>query len=261
MKYELVKDDIKFLDSGEILYRIKALKDFNGVKIGDLGGYIESEGNLSHDGDCWVYDDSIVYGGATVSENASIRKNSIVAGEYQGIKYAYPGQLRTTEVYGNAEIYNSIVCWDAHVYGELSLYEETIASCTNISSGSDFLLFGNGAIAFKGAGPLPKDTVLLNNETIWLEDGYSLGLVSEELYYIASAYFYPEHSHEYIRFAAQMYKDKIGAVSKVYTSSTNRRLEVASSLINRLADDELELAIDYLESLGEYLQTQRTMRG
>lgn len=35
---------------------------------------------------------------ATVSENASIRKNSIVAGEYQGIKYGYPGQLRTTEV-------------------------------------------------------------------------------------------------------------------------------------------------------------------
>lgn len=144
------------------------------------------------------------------------------------------------------------MCWDAHVYGELSLYEATIASCTNISSGSDFLPFVDGAIAFKGAGPLPKDTVLLNNETIWLEEGYCLGLLSAELYYIAYAYFYPEHAHSYLQCAAQMYKDKIGAVSKVYTSSMNRRLEAASSLLNRLSDDELELAIDYLGSLAEY---------
>ncbi len=32
------------------LYRIKALKDFDDVKVGDLGGYIEKESNLSHDG-------------------------------------------------------------------------------------------------------------------------------------------------------------------------------------------------------------------
>ncbi|MBB5074518.1 hypothetical protein HNQ69_001670, partial [Bartonella callosciuri] len=32
------------------LYRIRALKDFNDVKAGTLGGFIEKEVNLSHDG-------------------------------------------------------------------------------------------------------------------------------------------------------------------------------------------------------------------
>ena len=38
------------------LHRIKALIDILrwGVKAGDLGGYIQSENNLSQNGDCWV---------------------------------------------------------------------------------------------------------------------------------------------------------------------------------------------------------------
>ena len=55
MKYELIKSDsIKVGTS--TLYRVKYLKDikrFN-VKAGDVGGYIESESNLSQDGDCVV---------------------------------------------------------------------------------------------------------------------------------------------------------------------------------------------------------------
>ncbi|WP_219349854.1 hypothetical protein, partial [Helicobacter sp. 13S00482-2] len=57
------------------LYRIKALRDFYDVKKDDLGGYIESENNLSHEGDCWVYDDSMVYGEVTFKENATISGN------------------------------------------------------------------------------------------------------------------------------------------------------------------------------------------
>jgi hypothetical protein len=47
-KYELIKSDIPGL------YRIKAVRDFSDVKKGDIGGYVESEDNLSHEGDCWV---------------------------------------------------------------------------------------------------------------------------------------------------------------------------------------------------------------
>ena len=36
-KYELIPSDI------EGLFRIKALKDFNDVKKGDIGGYVEGE--------------------------------------------------------------------------------------------------------------------------------------------------------------------------------------------------------------------------
>lgn len=55
-KYKLLKRDyIKIGD--ERLYRIQALRAFNNVKKGDIGGYIQSEDNLSHDLGCWVYDD------------------------------------------------------------------------------------------------------------------------------------------------------------------------------------------------------------
>ncbi len=46
--------------NNQTLYRIKALRDFADVKAGDLGGFIANESNLSHDGNCWVYDNALV---------------------------------------------------------------------------------------------------------------------------------------------------------------------------------------------------------
>lgn len=39
---------------GHTLYRIRALKDFAGVRAGELGGYVEQEHNLSQYGNCWI---------------------------------------------------------------------------------------------------------------------------------------------------------------------------------------------------------------
>ena len=46
-KFELTEE--KIIIYGDMLYRIKALKNFADVKIGDLGGFIEKETNLSHE--------------------------------------------------------------------------------------------------------------------------------------------------------------------------------------------------------------------
>ena len=85
-KYVLTNETINY--DGRILHRIKAIKDFNDVKKGDLGGWIESEENLSQEGNCWIYNDAEVYGYAKVHGHA--------------IVYGY------AEVYGNAEINKSI---------------------------------------------------------------------------------------------------------------------------------------------------------
>ena len=53
-KYELTRET-KVIDGVE-LHRIKALNSFGSVEKGDLGGWIESEKNLSQDGDAWVGD-------------------------------------------------------------------------------------------------------------------------------------------------------------------------------------------------------------
>ena len=52
-KFELTTNTKMFW--GRKLFQIKALVSFGDVKEGDLGGYIEREGNLDHDGNAWVY--------------------------------------------------------------------------------------------------------------------------------------------------------------------------------------------------------------
>ena len=66
-KYVFTKECKKLLN-GTVVHRIKALRDFGHVKKGNLGGWIESEDNLSHDGNCWVFDEAGVYGNARVCE-------------------------------------------------------------------------------------------------------------------------------------------------------------------------------------------------
>ena len=61
---------------GRKLFQIKALISFGNVKEGDLGGYIEKEGNLDHDGNAWVYGNAKVYGNAWVYGNAKVYGNA-----------------------------------------------------------------------------------------------------------------------------------------------------------------------------------------
>ena len=54
------------------LHRIRAVAEFGLVKIGDLGGWIEKEENLSHEGKAWVCGDAEVWGNAKVWGNAEV---------------------------------------------------------------------------------------------------------------------------------------------------------------------------------------------
>jgi len=109
-KYEL-------LETGDCeLFRIRALRDFGNVKAGDIGGLVESDMQLSHDGNCWIYD------GAEVSEDAEVREDAVVCGAAVVHGHAVVcgnavvhGRAR---VYGNAVVYEDAeVCEDARVYG------------------------------------------------------------------------------------------------------------------------------------------------
>lgn len=77
-KYILTDETIKV--KGHILHRIKAIKSFFGVKVGDLGGYIESETNLSHEGNCWVADNAKAYENSKVTDDAVIFGNTMISG-------------------------------------------------------------------------------------------------------------------------------------------------------------------------------------
>ena len=137
MKYELT-DDVKEFN-GNILHRIKAIKDFSRINAGDLGGWVESEDNLSHEGDAWVYGDAKVYGDAWVYGDAKVYGNAKVCGDamvYGNAKvcgdawvYGDAKVCGNAMVYGNAEVYgdawvygNAKVCGDAWVYGNAMVY-------------------------------------------------------------------------------------------------------------------------------------------
>ena len=78
-KYILTDDVIDF--NSHTLHRIKAVRDFDCVKAGDLGGFIESEKNLDHDGAAWVTGDARIFGDAVVSSAAVVTGAAVVSGD------------------------------------------------------------------------------------------------------------------------------------------------------------------------------------
>lgn len=139
-KYELLQDD-KIEVSGRTLYRIRALKDFSDVRVGDLGGYIERKENLSQKGNCWVYNNAYVFGDARVYGNAYVFDNAYVFG--------------SAEVYGNAKVYgsawiygsawvggNAWFCGNAKVCGNAKISKSNDILCiTPIGSRNDVTTF------------------------------------------------------------------------------------------------------------------------
>ena len=107
-KYKLTEETINVGD--KTLHRIEALRDFGDVKKGDKGGYVENEDNLSQRGNCWIYDNAVVYSNAKVYGNAVVREDAKI---YDNVKVC-----GNAEVYGNAKVYDdALVCEDAQVYG------------------------------------------------------------------------------------------------------------------------------------------------
>ena len=114
-KYEMLKGN-KIKVNGHTLYRIRALKNFSDVSIGDLGGCIEKEDNLSQEGDCWVYDNARVYDDARIYDNAEIYGNARICSNAEVYGNAW--------VYDNAEIYGNALIYDnARIYGNALIYD------------------------------------------------------------------------------------------------------------------------------------------
>ena len=131
-KKYILTDEIKEFN-GKILHRIQAVRDFGKIRTGDLGGWIEKEGNLSHEGDCWVCNDAQVYDNARVGANALVGDDAHVFGNAQicGNAWVYNSAwvydsaniYGNAQIYGNACVYHSAWVYDnAHIYGNAKIY-------------------------------------------------------------------------------------------------------------------------------------------
>lgn len=105
-KYEFT-DEIKIVGD-HVLHRIRAVRAFGHVKPGDLGGWIESENNLSHREACWVSHEARVYGAALVCGDAHVFNSAQV--------YGHARLCGNVQVYGTAQVFgNAEVCGDAQI--------------------------------------------------------------------------------------------------------------------------------------------------
>lgn len=92
-----------------------------GVERGDLGGFIETEENLSQDYNAWVYGNACVYGDARVLGRAQVLGDARVYGNAQ--VYGSARVSGNALVSGNARVYE-----DAQVYGYARVYEDFLAA-------------------------------------------------------------------------------------------------------------------------------------
>ena len=135
-KYKLTEETIKV--DGRILYRIEALKYFGDVIVGEKGGFIESEDNLSQSGNCWIYNNAKVYDDAKVFDDASVGGNAIVCDNAKICGYA--------KVYGHAIVYgHATVCDDAQVYDNASVDDGALV-CGNAKVCGNAEIYGNAVI-------------------------------------------------------------------------------------------------------------------
>lgn len=190
-KYAFTSDT---LDMGNevILKRIVALKDFGCVKKGDLGGWLESEENLSPLGDSWVYEeakvsgDAKVYGDARVFGNAEVYKNAEVYGRAKVYGDArISGKAKVFEngvvygramIWGNAKVYgDSIVSGLAKVSGDAFIYEHAkIFGASHVSGHVEVY----GDVQLIGDASLFGDAKVASNEDyIVFKNNWSSGRV------------------------------------------------------------------------------------
>ena len=125
-KYKLIKDKNnelfgKYLPNGDFvdLYRIEAIEDFDDVKKGDIGGFVEDESNLLHTGNCWIYGDAIVAGCSIVSGNVKVYGSSAI--------------YCKVNIDGDVKVYNSEITGDIYINGNIEICDCDLYSDTRCS--------------------------------------------------------------------------------------------------------------------------------
>ena len=158
-KYELTTETLQF--AGFTLHKIKAVKNFGSVKAGELGGWIESEENLSQADNAWVYnnakvfdkarvygdaavsDDAKVCGYAAISDNARVCDNAEVSDYVEVFENAIV--LGHAKVCGFTRIFgNAIVLGNAILFGHAKVYgKATINGDAKVHDDADYIVFKN----------------------------------------------------------------------------------------------------------------------
>lgn len=138
-------------------YMIRALKPIprHDVVVGQMGGFVGNESNLSQEGDCWIAEGAVVSGQATVRDNAYVSRETVVLGQ-ASVKgdtvvsdFSVVGGNSTVE--GNAEVYLCTLSGHARVSGNAEiggakLYDYALVTGHSILNGANIRIDGHAQI-------------------------------------------------------------------------------------------------------------------
>jgi len=203
-KFELTSEFITNA-FGMKLFRIKALVEFGNVDVGELGGFVEKEDNLSQSGDAWVYGDARVSGNAEVYGNAGVYGGARVSGD----AWVYGDAVVSGDawVFGNARVYgdarvcgDAVVCGDAWVFGNARVYGDARVSGDAVVSGdADYSMV-------KGFGSVHRNTTFFRckDGNIKVVCGCFFGTIPEFREKVINSYGDKKLAKEYLMIADLM---------------------------------------------------------
>ena len=141
-KYEFT-GEVKSIDE-KMLHRIRAVRDIpeHNVKAGDLGGWLETEENLSHNGAAWVMNSAYVMGKARVMGKALVADSALVMDSAHVMDFArVMGKALVTDsarVMGNALVMDS-----AYVMGKARVTDSArVMGKARVMDASDYIAIG-----------------------------------------------------------------------------------------------------------------------
>lgn len=220
-KYELIDNPKEITDCYGVehyVYQIRALKDFGDVRAGDLGGWIESEKNLSHDGFCWVYGDGVVAGNAEVRDDAFVSGLGMACGNAVICEHASVGGKASicgssmmkgaASIHDHVKIFDeSLLAGNTSLYGLISVRDKTVLM--NVRLCGDFRIVANADIRSKndiviieGIGRQNRTSIAYktSNGCIIVCCGCFTGYLSEFEERVIETYGRNEFAQEYLSF-------------------------------------------------------------
>lgn len=126
---------------GATLHRIRACRSFGNVNAGDIGGWIEREENLSHDGNAWVADYACVFDTARVFGNAQVSDVAWISHDARVFDDAHISEAAW--VYGKASVYNKAKVFGRAWVGDSSAVCELARVCGNARICGRSMVYGN----------------------------------------------------------------------------------------------------------------------
>lgn len=114
-----------------VVRQIIALRDFADVIAGTPGGWLENEQSLSHDGDCWIYDEnSLVYADARVEGHARVTRPCEISHRALISDNAW---VDASHISHHARLSGHVAIQDSQVHGVCHLFGHArISDCCQI---------------------------------------------------------------------------------------------------------------------------------